>query len=154
MTTTTTTAAVAWQLGDELDRATAAPAGTLLGLDLAELLAERIQTRADLLAHQLCQDGDDRLAAQTVIDIMAALWPSCSPEDCGQAEWWRTPLGRMCARSLGHSDSDAVTYSVAAAMLGVARGTVSTLASRGTLDRHPDGGITRASVLLRLARLG
>lgn len=152
--TTTAMAAVAVQLQDELDRAIAAPAGALLGLDLAEVLSERIAARADLLAGQLCQDGDDRLAAQTVIDIMAALWPSCAPEDCGEAEWWRTPLGRMCARSLGHSDSDAVTYSVAAAMLGVARGTVSTLASRGTLDRHPDGGITRASVLLRLARLG
>lgn len=152
--TTATTEAVARQLQDELDRAIAAPAGSLLGLDLGGLLAERIATRAALLADQLCQDEDDRLAAETVIDVMAALWPSCEPEQAGEADWWRTPLGRMCARSLGHTDSDAVTYSVAAAMLGVARGTVSTLASRGTLERHPDGGITRASVLLRAARLG
>lgn len=149
---TDATDAVARQLGDELDRAIAAPAGTLLGLDLLDILSERIGARSDLLAHQLCQDSDDRLAAQTVIDIMGALWPSCSPEDCGEAGWWRTPLGRMCARSLGHTDSDAVTYSVAAAMLGVARGTVSTLVSRGTLDRHPDGGVLRASVLQRLGR--
>lgn len=152
--TTTATVAVARQLADELDRAIASPAGSLLGLDLGELLADRIGTRADLLAHQLCQDGDDRLAAESVIDVMAALWPRCEPEHAGEADWWRTPLGRMCARSLGHSDSAAVTYSAAAAMLGVARGTVSTLVSRGTLERHPDGGITRSSVLLRLARLG
>lgn len=152
--TEATVEAVARQLADELDRAIAAPAGSLLGLDLGELVHDRIASRSTLLAHQLCQDGDDRLAAETVIDVMAALWPSCEPEDAGEAGWWRTPLGRMCARSLGRDDSDSVTYSVAAAMLGVARGTVSTLVSRGTLDRHPDGGITRASVLLRAARLG
>lgn len=151
---TATTEAVARQLQDELDRAIVGPVGTLLGLDLAEMLVERIQARSDLLAGQLCQDEDDRLAAQAVIDVMGVLWPRCSPEDVGEADWWRTPVGRMCARSLGRGDSDAVTYSVAAAMLGVARGTVSTLVSRGTLDRHPDGGVTRASVLLRLARLG
>lgn len=149
----TATTEVARQLVDELDVTLAASAGALLGLDLAELLEDRVRSRAPMLAAQLCQD-DDRLAAQTVIDVMGALWPSGSPEDVGEADWWRSPLGRMCARSLGHVASDAVTYSVAAAMLGVARGTVSTLASRGTLERHPDGGITRASVLLRLARLG
>lgn len=152
--TEATTVAVARQLADELDRAIANPAGSLLCLYLGELLHDRIGPRADLLADQLCQDGDDRLAAETVIDVMAALWPHADPEDVGEADWWRTPLGRMCARSLGRGDSDAVTYSIAAAMLGVARGTVSTLVSRGSLDRHPDGGVTRASVLLRLARLG
>lgn len=150
----TTADTVSTQLVDELDVALAAPTGALLGLDLAELIEDRVRSRAPMLAHQLCQDDDDRLAAQTVIDVMGALWPSGSPEDVGEADWWRSPLGRMCARSLGHVASDAVTYSVAAAMLGVVRGTVSTLASRGTLERHPDGGITRASVLLRLARLG
>ena len=37
-------------------------------------------------------------------------------------------------------------------MLGVHPGTVAQLVHRGTLDRHPDGGILRASVLQRLAR--
>ena len=60
-------------------------------------------------------------------------------------------LGRLCARSVDYGDSDSVTRSVAAAMLGVHPGTVAQLAHRGTLDRHPDGGITRASVLLRIA---
>ena len=35
---------------------------------------------------------------------------------------------------------------------GVTPGTVAQLVHRGTLDRHPDGHITRASVLMRLAR--
>lgn len=41
---------------------------------------------------------------------------------------------------------------VGPAMLGLRRGTVGVMASRGTLDKHPDGGITRASVLMRLGR--
>ena len=145
---------VAQQICDELHRALVQPASALLGLDLADVLDDRIRSRAPMLAAQLCQDDDDQLAAEVVVDVMGALWPHGAPEDVGEADWWRTPLGRMCARSLGHSDSDAVTYSVAAAMLGVARGTVSTLVHRGTLDRHPDGGVTRASVLARLVRLG
>jgi hypothetical protein len=36
-------------------------------------------------------------------------------------------------------------------MLGVVRGTVSQMVARGTLDRHPDGGVLRSSVLARLA---
>jgi len=56
-------------------------------------------------------------------------------------------------RVLGTDDAEAVTYSVAAAMLGVTKGTASTLVQRGRLDRHPDGGITRASVFIRLVRL-
>lgn len=100
-----------------------------------------------ILAAQVAQDTDDRLAAETVRDLIWALWRDADPP----AEWWRTPLGRLCARSVDYGDSDSVTRSVAAAMLGVHPGTVAQLAHRGTLDRHPDGGITRASVLLRIA---
>lgn len=107
-----------------------------------------IIAQAPLLAAQLCQDDDDHLAAQTAIDVMCALWPTGDPPP----DWWSTPLGRMVARSGGVDGSDAVTQSVAAAMLGVTRGTVAQLVHRGTLDRHPDGGVTRASVLARLAR--
>jgi len=140
------------QLVDELDRAICVPVRSLLGLDLDDLLGERIRARAPGIAAQLCQDEDDALAAETVIDIMGCLWPNCAPEDGGEAEWWRSPLGRMCARSLGHADSDAVTLSVAAAMLGVHPGTVARYVHDGRLEKHPDGGITRASVLLRLSR--
>lgn len=106
---------------------------------------------ADLMAARtigpLCSD-DDTESAQAVIDVMWALWPStCEPPD----EWWRTPLGRIVARSIA-TDDESVTYAAAAAMLGVARGTVSTMVSRGTLDRHPDGGVARSAVMARLGR--
>lgn len=110
-----------------------------------------LASRQRVLAAQLVQDEDDRLAAQTVIDVMCALWPHGSPEIVGRADWWRTPLGRVCARSLGRDDAEAVTHSVAAAMLGVPRGSIGPMISRGHLDRHPDGGVLRASVLQRLA---
>jgi len=143
---------VARQLADELDRAICGPVRSLLGIDLDELLQQRIRSRAGGIAAQLCQDDDDALAAETVIDVMGCLWPNASPEECGQSEWWRTPLGRMCARSLGRDDADAVTQFVAAAMLGTHPGTVARYLHDGRLERHPDGGITRASVLLRLSR--
>lgn len=107
---------------------------------------------ADRLVAQLAQDDDDRLAAQTCIDVMCVLWPHAAPEDCGRADWWQTPLGRLCARSLGRDGAEEVSHSVAAAMLGVTRGTVAQLVHRGTLDRHPDGGVLRSSVLARIAR--
>lgn len=143
---------VAVQIRGELDRAIVGPVGCLLGLDLADVLAERIRSRAATIAAVVCQDVDDRPAADAVINLMNTLWPSCSPEECGEAAWWRTPLGRMCARSLGRDDADSVTRSIAAAMLGVAPGTVARYVHDGRLLRHPDGGVTRASVLLRLAR--
>lgn len=139
------------QIRGELDRALAGPVGSLLGLDLSQQIADRILVRAPMLAGQL-QDADDRLAAQTVIDLMTALWPHASPEHVGHADWWRTPLGRLCARSLGRSDSESVTQHVAGAMLGVTRGTIAQMLARGTLDRHPDGGVLRASILQRLGR--
>lgn len=139
------------QIRGELDRALAGPVGSLLGLDLSQQISQRILARAPMLAHQL-QDADDRLAAETVIDLMTALWPHAAPEHVGRADWWQTPLGRLCARSLGRSDSESVTQHVAAAMLGVTRGTIAQMLARGTLDRHPDGGVLRASVLQRLGR--
>ncbi len=139
---------VARQVRDELTTTLVDPVGMLLGLDLADTLRQRLTTRALLLADQACQDADDKLAASTVNDLMQTLWPHGDPEP----RWWRTPLGRVCARSLGADDAEAVTYSVAAAMLGVTKGTVSQLVARGKLDRHPDGGLTRASVLVRLAQ--
>lgn len=116
------------------------------------VVRSQIVSLSDVLVAQLAQDDDDRLAAQTCIDLMAALWPHGSPEDVGEAAWWSTALGRLCARSLGRDDAESVSQSVAAAMLGVTRGTVAQMVHRGTLDRHPDGGVLRASVLQRLSR--
>ena len=121
---------------------------------IAPTAAAQLTEVARVIVAQLAQEHDDRLAAQTCIDVMAVMWPHAAPEDCGQADWWRTPLGRLCARSLGRDDAESVSHSVAAAMLGVTRSTVSTMVRRGTLDRHPDGGVLRASVLQRIHRLG
>lgn len=110
-----------------------------------------VVARCTALVAELCGD-DDRLAAEACLSVMCVLWPHGCPEDIGQAEWWRTPVGRLCARSLGRDDAEAVTYSVAGAMLGLATGTVSSMVSRGNLDRHPDGGVVRASVLQRLGQ--
>lgn len=141
------TSQISAQLTDELDARLVGPVRDLLGLDLAETLTTRLRERAPMLAAQLAT-GDDRLAAATRVDVLHALWGDADPD----SDWWRTPVGRLCARSVGRDDADAVSHSVAAAMLGVTRGTVSQLVHRGTLDRHPDGGVTRASVLMRLAR--
>jgi hypothetical protein len=135
------------QIGEELDRV-AHPIWFLLAPDLLAEMESRIASHARAMAGQLAQDEDDRLAAQTVIDLMTVCYADRDPD----SDWWRTPLGRLVARSIGADDAEAVSRSVAAAMLGVHPGTVAQLVHRGRLDRHPDGGITRASVLMRLAR--
>lgn len=145
---------VARQIRDELaDRAWHLHICGLAFADpLDEIARSQLTSTAAALAGQLCQDTDDRLAGQACIDLMNTLWPHGAPEDVGQADWWQTPLGRACARALGRTDDEAVTHAVAAAMLGVTRGTIAQWVHRGTLDRHPDGGVLRASVLQRLAR--
>jgi hypothetical protein len=98
---------------------------------------------------------DERVALEACLTVMSILWPltHASPEDVGRADWWATPLGRLCARSLACHDTAAVTHAVAASMLGVERGYIGTLVHRGRLDRHEDGGVTRSSVLRRIAVL-
>ena len=132
---------LARQIAKEVGEA-AAPLGALLGPDMVVELDRRIRSNAPMWAAQLTDD-DDRLAAQTVIDLMAVL-PDPEPQ------WWRTPLGRVVAASVGTEDAEAVRASVAAAMLGISPSRVHDLAGRGKLDRHPDGGIVRASVMRRL----
>jgi hypothetical protein len=55
-------------------------------------------------------------------------------------------------RRAGHPSAQAVSYSVAGAMLGVTRQGVHDLVTRGKLARHPDGGVTVDSVRARLHR--
>ncbi|MBF6333604.1 hypothetical protein [Nocardia transvalensis] len=140
-------AEVEQQIYDSLDERVVGALEALGWLDLADLARQRLDKTVPMLAAQLTQDDDDQLAAQTVNDLAGVAWDA-DPEP----EWWRTPVGRLVARSVGREDSEAVTHHVAAAMLGVTRGTIAQLVHRGTLDRHPDGGVTRASVLNRLVR--
>lgn len=135
---------IAEQLLEEL-LARATGWGALVGLDVLAILEDRIRDRAASLAGQLDQDEDDRLAAQTVIDVMNVL----GDRDDG---WYgRTPLGRAVARSTGGFVSESVSFSAAAAMLGVSRTRVQQLVEHGQVDRHPEGGISTASVIARAA---
>lgn len=151
--------AVRDQLEDELTVRLADSAADLLGLDLREALVTRIRERAGLHAANLAHEGPT--AHATVVDVMHALFGTAAgpvaPEDVDPG-WWRTPLGRACARHLASAASDpdddraeTLTAAATASILGVPRGTVLSWTHRGQLDRHPDGGILRTSVLQRLA---
>jgi hypothetical protein len=146
----TTREDVARQIADELHQV-AWPLAPLIGTDLANEIMTRVPVAARRLADQLLDDREvdsDSVAAETTIDLMCALWPRGSEPP---PEWWRTPLGRAIARSVGTDDAEAVSASVAAAMLGVTRSRVYALLDESKLDRHPDGGVVRASVMQRLA---
>lgn len=131
---------------------TAVPAATvaLVGPDEAvRALEGQVHEMAPMWAAQLLQDEDDKLAAQTVIDLMSALWREGEPS----TDWWETPLGRAVARSTGTS-LDVVSYSVAGAMLGTSKQYVGKLVGQGRLERGPDGGVTHASVRAHLNKQG
>jgi hypothetical protein len=148
---------VAKQLSEEL-HARLWPLGMLVGEDLIEMATDgpRLRSAARRLAAQLLDDRQggedlgidpDSIAAETAQDVMCGLWPNNDPP----AEWWHTPVGRAVARSYGIEGSEAVSAAVAAAMLGTSRAWVYRLLDAGKLDRHPDGGVVRASVMMRLA---
>ena len=140
---------LAGQLRDEL-HARADPLAVLAGPDaVAALDTDRVADRvAAQLAGAIAAD-DDRLLAEIVIDLMAALWPTGDPPP----EWWQSPVGRACAHSIGDADhADSVTHSVAAGMLGLARGSIGPMVARGDLERGDDGGVTVASIKRRLIR--
>lgn len=142
---------VADQLAEELAGAMVALAGIAGPVEMAAWPAAMADA-GRRLALSLCSD-DDREAAAAAADVMAALWPHVDPEEVDRADWWRTPLGRAVARTAGQDDEQ-VSRSVAAAMLGVHPGTVAQMAARGNLDRHPDGGILRSSVLAKIHARG
>lgn len=137
---------VARQIADELEAA-AQPWAAVLGMDMWETMRQRIADRAAMLAAQLTQVDDDRLSAQTVIDLMAVL-------DDKRPEWFATDLGRLVARSAGSPLPDCVSYSVAAAMLGVSRTRVVQLMEAGRIDRCDDGSLSLVSVLAEIDARG
>jgi hypothetical protein len=134
------------QLVSDLEVQVVNPVGALLGLDLADLLRQRVDDRTQMIICHLTAEDDDKTAADVGADLMATLWGHNDPPH----EWWCTPLGRLCARALDHDDSESVTQHVAAAMLGITRGSIAQMLHRGNLDRHPDGGVLRSSVIQRI----
>lgn len=137
---------------------------------LLALLQDRAARLADLLSDpQLRVDLEDRIAAITprlsvrldvttavevdeheAAEIVADLYALAHGDSDPAPEWWQTPLGRVTARSTGAPDTEAITPSIAAVMLGIGERRVYQLRDKGKLVRHPDGGVTRASVLARL----
>lgn len=90
---------------------------------------------------------DDEVAAATAARLLGTLYGA--GRFAPSAGWWRSPLGHVVLRRVGHPDAERVSYATAGAMLGITRQGAHDLAARGKLDRHPDGGVTVASVRRR-----
>lgn len=144
--TTDPVAAAADQIADEIEAKLWSLECLIGGGEDFTLIRQRATSAARMLARQLAS-GDDRLAAQTAIDLASAILPEEIPDD-----WWATPLGRLVAQSVGHPSAEAVSFSVAGAMIGVSKGRVQQLVADGRLERHPDGGITSTSVRMHARR--
>lgn len=128
------------------------PLSILVDSDSAvESLRQRVQRHAGWWAAQLL-GRDEREAVYAAARIVAALYPGDRVFDPAE-DWWRTPLGRVVARRVGHPGKAQLSYSEAAAMLGITRQGVHDLVRRHKLRRHPGGGVESDSVRDRLKQL-
>ncbi|MGW1059284.1 hypothetical protein [Micromonospora rubida] len=118
------------------------------GDEAVAALRDLVRIRAGRWAERII-DGDDATAIGMVMRVVATLHPDDGPF-APPPEWWGTPLGRAVAWRVGHPTAVSVSYAVAGAMLGITRQGVHDLVNRGRLARHPDGGVTSASVRDRL----
>ncbi len=112
-------------------------------------LREQVRIDAEMWAAQLLGE-DDALARRVAIRLLSVFYPGDTAFDPPDA-WWATPLGRVTARRAGHPSKEGVSFAVAGAMLGITRQGVHDLVSRDKLLRHPDGGVTVASIRARLS---
>jgi hypothetical protein len=108
----------------------------------------RVVEQAGAWARHLIGE-DETLCQRTVIRLVITLFPGDGPFD-PPTDWWRTPLGRVMARRVGHPGAEAVPYSVAGAMLGITRQGVHDLVVRGKLRQHENGGVATSSVRDRI----
>ncbi|MEU5722687.1 hypothetical protein [Micromonospora sp. NPDC047738] len=122
------------------------------GHDAIEPLRTVVRERARSWATTMVS-GDDRAAYGVIIRAISTLYPGDGPFD-PPLDWWRSPLGQIVARRVGHPTAESVSYAVAGAMLGITRQGVHDLASRGKLARHPAGGVLSAAVRDRLLKEG
>lgn len=137
---------VAAQLRDELGRRADEVARCLAPCPPPEPVGTRHPWRRDAataIATWLCSNDDD-VATLVSIELVEALWPQCD----APLRWWRSPLGRVIARTLGHPTADSVSESIAALVLNTDVAEIDNLLSTGALEVHPDGGVTVASIAI------
>lgn len=119
----------------------------LEGDQAVESVRTAVRQRAKTWASVMLGD-DDQAAVLMIVRVISSIYPGDEPF-APPAEWWGTPLGRVTVRRVGHPAAQAVSYSVAGAMLGITRQGVHDLVTRRKLDRHPEGGVTVESVRAR-----
>jgi hypothetical protein len=119
----------------------------LEGDEAVESARTVVRQRAETWASVMLGD-DDSAAVMMIVRVVSSLYPGDAPFS-PPAEWWRTPLGQVVVRRIGHPSARAVSYSVAGAMLGITRQGVHDLVARRKLERHPEGGVTVESVRAR-----
>ncbi|MBX6765801.1 MAG: hypothetical protein IRY90_01350 [Actinomadura rubrobrunea] len=138
------------QLEQEIERRLLTPLGLLLDEGEAarsvQVLRRQLAADVQMWAAQLLGPDED-LAVTRLRQLLAALYADGFDVPLS---WWSTPLGRVVASRLGHPYAESVSRSVAGAMLGITRQGVQDLLNRGKLARHPDGGVSAASVRERI----
>ncbi|MBD2893374.1 MULTISPECIES: hypothetical protein [Actinomadura] len=141
------------QLAGEIEARFLAPLDALLdgaalpdGTEPLTALRRRLDADAQMWAAQIL-GPDPALARSAAARVLAVVQPF-DPDP----SWWRTPFGRAVVRLIGHPGRASVSRSVAGAMLGITRQGVQDLVNRGKLARHPDGGVSVASIRDRAAR--
>jgi hypothetical protein len=133
------------QILEELNRPLHALGG-LLGTEVVRPVRHHIDERVGEITAAL--RGEGRAARDTALGLMHVMFPRDAEPP---AQWWRTPLGRACATHSVGLYPDQVKANSAADILGVGPSRVYQLLDSGKLERHPDGGVTRASVMRRVA---
>lgn len=128
-------------------------ASTHAGASLAWLLSPwildtvklGIADRAAEAVRELADGPDD-------IGLAIPVVVACTGTTTPPAEWWTTPLGRLCARHLTRTPGT-VSRSEAAEMLGIHIGTISQMLTRGNTQLVRDGGkLLVGSVFAEIAR--
>lgn len=127
------------------------PLEILLDGDDAVESARTVVTRRAEAWATVMLGPDEQAAVLMIVRVISSLYPGDTPFE-PPAGWWRTPLGQVTLRRVGHPSAQAVSYSVAGAMLGITRQGVHDLVTRHKLERHPEGGVTVESVRARASR--
>jgi hypothetical protein len=122
------------------------------GDDAVDAMRRLVRIRAGRWADEMLT-GDDVAAVGVAARLISALYPADRAFD-PPPEWWRTPVGRVVARRVGHPAAESVSYATAGAMLGISRQGVHDLVRRGRLPRHPDGGVPSSAIRDRLRHSG